>query len=46
VVEGLPYSEIAKRLGLTESGTRTRVTRAMRHLRGMLERDFEREEGI
>ena len=44
VIDGLPYSEIAARLGLTESGTRTRVTRAMRHLRGMLERDFEREE--
>jgi RNA polymerase sigma-70 factor (ECF subfamily) len=45
VVEGLSYADIARRLGLTASGTRTRVTRAMRDLRGMLERDFEREEG-
>ena len=45
VVEGLPYAEVALRLGLTASGTRTRVTRAMRDLHGMLERDFEREEG-
>jgi RNA polymerase sigma-70 factor, ECF subfamily len=45
VIEGLSYMEIAQRLGLTASGTRTRVTRAMRDLRGMLERDFEREEG-
>ena len=37
VVEGLSYSQIAARLELTPSGTRTRVTRAMRHLRGMLE---------
>jgi RNA polymerase sigma-70 factor, ECF subfamily len=37
VVEGLPYAEVAERLGLTASGTRTRVTRAMRTLRGMLE---------
>jgi RNA polymerase sigma-70 factor, ECF subfamily len=37
VLEGLPYSEVATRLGLTPSGTRTRVTRAMSHLRGMLE---------
>lgn len=37
VVEGLPYAEVAARLGLTASGTRTRVTRAMRTLRGMLE---------
>ncbi|HKZ12628.1 MAG TPA: sigma-70 family RNA polymerase sigma factor, partial [Solirubrobacterales bacterium] len=37
IVEGLPYSEVAARLGLTASGTRTRVTRAMRTLRGMLE---------
>ncbi|HEX6667377.1 MAG TPA: sigma-70 family RNA polymerase sigma factor [Solirubrobacterales bacterium] len=45
VVEGLSYAEIARQLGITASGTRTRVTRAMRDLRGMLERDFEREEG-
>jgi RNA polymerase sigma-70 factor (ECF subfamily) len=37
IVEGLPYAEVASRLGLTASGTRTRVTRAMRTLRGMLE---------
>lgn len=37
VVEGLSYSQVATHLGLTPSGTRTRVTRAMRHLRGMLE---------
>lgn len=41
VVEGLPYVEIAARLGLTPSGTRTRVTRAMRTLRGMLEGEGE-----
>jgi RNA polymerase sigma-70 factor, ECF subfamily len=41
VVEGLPYSEVAGRLGLTASGTRTRVTRAMRTLRGMLEGEGE-----
>ena len=45
VIEGLSYDEIAERLGITASGTRTRVTRAMRDLRGMLERDFNREEG-
>ena len=45
VVEGLSYAEIARKLGLTASGTRTRVTRAMRDLRGMLEHEFEREEG-
>ena len=37
VVEGLSYNEVAARLDLTPSGTRTRVTRAMRSLRGMLE---------
>jgi RNA polymerase sigma-70 factor (ECF subfamily) len=37
ILEGLSYAEIAQRLGLTESGTRTRVTRAMQTLRGMLE---------
>lgn len=37
VVEGLSYAQIAQRLGLTPSGTRTRVTRAMRNLRGMIE---------
>jgi RNA polymerase sigma-70 factor, ECF subfamily len=37
VVEGLPYTEVAAHLGLTPSGTRTRVTRAMQALRGMLE---------
>jgi RNA polymerase sigma-70 factor, ECF subfamily len=45
VIEGLPYAEIARRLGLTASGTRTRVTRAMRDLRRMLEREAESEEG-
>ncbi len=45
VVDGLSYKEIADRLGITASGTRTRVTRAMRELRTMLKRDFEREEG-
>ena len=45
VVEGLSYAEIARTLGLTASGTRTRVTRAMRDLRGMLQREFDREEG-
>jgi RNA polymerase sigma-70 factor (ECF subfamily) len=45
VVEGLSYAEISRRLGLSSSGTRTRVTRAMRDLRGMLDRDYEREEG-
>jgi RNA polymerase sigma-70 factor, ECF subfamily len=37
VVEGMSYAQIAARLGLTPSGTRTRVTRAMRNLRGMIE---------
>ena len=37
VVEGMSYAQIAARLELTPSGTRTRVTRAMRNLRGMLE---------
>jgi RNA polymerase sigma-70 factor (ECF subfamily) len=41
IVEGLPYAEVAARLGLTASGTRTRVTRAMRTLRGMLEGEGE-----
>lgn len=45
VVEGLSYAEVARQMGITASGTRTRVTRAMRDLRGMLEREFEREEG-
>jgi RNA polymerase sigma-70 factor, ECF subfamily len=37
VVEGLPYEEVARRVGLSASGTRTTVVRAMRTLRGMLE---------
>ncbi len=41
IIEGLPYADIAARLGLTASGTRTRVTRAMRTLRGMLEGEGE-----
>jgi RNA polymerase sigma-70 factor, ECF subfamily len=41
IVEGLPYSEVATRLGLSSSGTRTMVTRAMRTLRGMLEGEGE-----
>jgi RNA polymerase sigma-70 factor, ECF subfamily len=41
VIEGMPYAEIAPRLGLTASGTRTMVTRAMRTLRGMLEGEGE-----
>jgi RNA polymerase sigma-70 factor, ECF subfamily len=41
VIEGLPYADIAARLGLTASGTRTMVTRAMRTLRGMLEGEGE-----
>lgn len=45
VVEGLSYAEIARRLGLTPSGTRTKVTRAMRDLRGMLERLYAGEKG-
>lgn len=45
VIEGLSYTEIARRLGLTPSGTRTRVTRAMQDLRGMLEHDFHPEDG-
>lgn len=45
VVEGLSYAEIARQLGITASGTRTRVTRAMRELRQMLEPYFEHEEG-
>ena len=45
VIDGLSYDEIASRLGITASGTRTKVTRAMRDLRGMLEQDFRREEG-
>jgi RNA polymerase sigma-70 factor, ECF subfamily len=44
VVEGLPYAEIARRLGLTASGTRTRVTRAIRDLRRMLDRELADEE--
>jgi RNA polymerase sigma-70 factor, ECF subfamily len=43
VVEGLPYAEVAARLGLTPSGTRTRVTRAMRAMRGMLEGEGEEQ---
>lgn len=43
VVEGLPYNEIAKRLGLTPSGVRTRVTRAMRQLRITLAVDADAE---
>jgi RNA polymerase sigma-70 factor, ECF subfamily len=42
VLEGLPYAEVAERLGLTPSGTRTKVTRAMRTLRGMLEGQGEK----
>ncbi len=41
VVEGMPYADVAARLGLTASGTRTMVTRAMRILRGMLEGEGE-----
>jgi RNA polymerase sigma-70 factor, ECF subfamily len=44
VVDGLPYAEIARRLGLTDSGTRTRVTRAIRDLRRMLDRELADEE--
>lgn len=44
VVDGLSYAEISRRLGLTASGTRTKVTRAMRDLQAMLERDYERED--
>ena len=44
VVEGLPYAEIAHRLGLTASGTRTRVTRAIRDLRRTLDRELADEE--
>jgi RNA polymerase sigma-70 factor, ECF subfamily len=45
VVEGLPYSEVAERLGIKQTAAQMRVGRAMRHLRGMLERIYEREEG-
>ncbi len=38
VIEGLPYDEIAKRLGLPEGTVKTRVSRA----RGKLRRGFER----
>src|SRR6201986_4455231 len=41
VIEGMQYGDIAARLGLTASGTRTMVTRAMRTLRGMLEGEGE-----
>lgn len=44
VVEGLSYAEISRRLGITASGTRTKVTRAMRDLQARLERDYERED--
>jgi RNA polymerase sigma-70 factor (ECF subfamily) len=44
VVEDLPYAEIARRLGLTSSGTRTRVTRAIRDLRRMLDRELADDE--
>lgn len=44
VVEGLPYAEIARRLGLTASGTRTRVTRALRDMRRTLDRELADEE--
>lgn len=37
VIDGMSYAQVAARLGLSPSGTRTRVTRAMRNLRGMLE---------
>jgi len=45
IVEGLPYSEIARRLGLSDSGTRTRVTRAMRQLRILLQHEHDMHEG-
>jgi RNA polymerase sigma-70 factor (ECF subfamily) len=38
VIEGLPYDEIAERLGLPEGTIKTRVSRA----RGKLRRGFER----
>jgi RNA polymerase sigma factor (sigma-70 family) len=41
VIEAMPYADVAVRLGLTPSGTRTMVTRAMRTLRGMLEGEGE-----
>lgn len=41
VVEGMPYADVAARLGLTASGTRTMVMRAVRTLRGMLEGEGE-----
>jgi RNA polymerase sigma-70 factor (ECF subfamily) len=44
VVEGLPYEEIARRLGLSASGTRTLVTRALRELRGVLEGELDDDE--
>lgn len=44
VVDGMPYAEIARRLGLSASGTRTRVTRAIRDMRRMLECELTDEE--
>lgn len=36
VLEHVPYEEIARRQGLTESAARVRVVRALRHLRSLL----------
>lgn len=44
VIEGVSYAEIARQLGLTASGTRAKVARAMQDLRGMLERQYAAEE--
>ena len=44
VVEGLSYAVVARRLGIDETAARMRVSRGMRSLRGMLKREYEREE--
>jgi RNA polymerase sigma-70 factor (ECF subfamily) len=45
VLEGLRYEEIAARLGISASGTRTSVTRAMQTLRGLMASELRREGG-
>ena len=46
VIEGLPYAEVAERLGITASGARTSVTRAMKTLRGRLREELDGEEEV
>ncbi len=45
IVDGLPYEEIAARLEITSSGARSRVERALRDLRFLLQLDLGEGDG-